>query len=221
MTDWQFIYEKWVLGQHRPRAYEPEVMRALKRIKGLVFLDIGANVGIYSLGLRRNFQRVFAFEPNPKAAEELSRLRNHDKAWNVYLEQCALSDKRSQAMFYLDRHVGLTGSADTLLEVFEYKPNTAPAASHTFVGEQGVMVETRKLDDLNIAPTYDLVKIDVEGAEFLVLKGAHESLKGGRIRKLMVELHNRDRSSELENLLRGYGFSTQWLDSDRIFAVLK
>ena len=221
MTDWQFLYEKWVLGRHRHRGYEPKVMRRLNRIKGHVFLDIGANTGIYSLGLRANFQYVFAFEPNPNAADELARLKRLNKAWNVFIEHCALSDENGQAMLYLDPHVELTGSADTLLQVFEYKPSVTPKMQQTYVGKQGIMVETRMVDDLNIAPTYDLVKIDVEGAEFLVLKGARESLKSGRVRKLLVELHNRDRSSELEDLLRGYGFGTKWLDPDRVFAVLK
>jgi hypothetical protein len=46
-------------------AFEKEVTQAVLRIRGKLFLDIGANMGYYSALLSRNFERILAFEPDP------------------------------------------------------------------------------------------------------------------------------------------------------------
>jgi hypothetical protein len=65
--------------------------------------------------------------------------------------------------------------------------------------------------------TVDLCKIDVEGAEFLVLESATNGLKEGRIIRIMVELHNRERKTELESFLRRHEFELRWLDPGRVY----
>ncbi len=56
------------------------------------------------------------------------------------------------------------------------------------------------------------MKIDVEGAEFLVLNGAKNALEGGRITNLMIELHDEGRKDEMESFLGSRHYSTRWLD---------
>ena len=83
-------------------------------------------------------------------------------------------------------------------------------------------VAVRKYDDVILGETADLGKVDVEGAEFSVLRGAGIALSENRIRSIMVELHNRDQTQELLKLLESYGFDTQLLDSHpRIFGKLR
>ncbi len=73
-----------------------------------------------------------------------------------------------------------------------------------------------------IQPTLsDLVKIDVEGAEFHVLRGANDSLKTGKIKRIMVELHDKDAKDDLYGILSRYGFKLKQLDPHpRIFGSL-
>ncbi len=221
--DWRFIFEKWVLGRHRPPPYEPDVKKALVKIRGRLFVDIGANQGVYSLLLRRNFARVYAFEPNPLAMGLLRKNIQRKRARNIVPYPYALADFDGETKLFLDPHAGTTGSADTILERFEYKPGQVEGAGpdHLYLGRKAVSVQVRKYDDIIPREVANLVKVDVEGAEFLVLKGAELSLTEGRIRNIEVELHNRERKEELVKILESYGFETSLLDAHpRIFGSL-
>jgi hypothetical protein len=67
----------------------------------------------------------------------------------------------------------------------------------------------------------DLLKIDVEGAEFLVLDGAKVSLSAKKIENIVIEIHDREKQKEVEDKLKGSDYEFRWLDRDHIFASLK
>ena len=184
--------------------------------KGEFFVDVGANHGLYSIPLARNFRRVLAFEPNPNVAPALVRELKKKGIANVNVLEMALGNSIGTALLYLDPHEGFGGSVDTILPVFDYKPNLIPGTGlpHVYLGKNGVQVSLSTYDSIVTQPA-DLVKIDVEGAEFLVLEGMKRSMEEGRVKRILVELHNRDRKSELEELLEKYNF--EWLDEDHIF----
>jgi FkbM family methyltransferase len=220
VKDWKFLIEKYVLRKHPP--LEPQVWKELSRIKGGLFVDVGANVGMYSIRLASHFRKVYAFEPNPNVLPALKKRVEDKSRTNITIFPMALSDMDGQAEFYLDSHEGFTGSAETLMPFFKYNPGpelgTGPA--HTYVGKKSVTVTTATYDD-RIQEIADLVKIDVEGAEFRVLKGARKALEDRRIRRIMVELHDKDAKEELYEILGGYGFKLKQLDSHpRIFGSL-
>ena len=220
MRDWKFILEKYLLRKHPP--LEPNVWKELSKIRGGLFVDVGAYLGTYSVRLSPHFRRVYAFEPNPKAVPLLRKRIRDRSRHNITVFPLALSDTIGQAEFYLDAHQGFDGSADTLLRVFKYNPGEHIGAgpTHTYIGNEFVRVQTTTYDS-EIRETADLVKVDVEGAEFQVLKGASHALEAGRIRRLMVELHDKDANDDLIRILSGYGFKTKQLDPHpRIFASL-
>jgi FkbM family methyltransferase len=200
-------------------AYEPEIRRRISKMKGEIFVDIGANIGVYSILLASRFKKVLAVEPNPTAVSELEKRLAAKNITNVIVVQCAISDMDGETMLYLDDTLGrCSGSADTIESAFEYRPPSSPNLNVSFKSEASILVKTCKLDTLLKAyPTnIDLVKIDVEGAEFRVLTGAKKCLD--RIEKLIVELHNRDRKEELELLLLSSQFKLEWLDQDHVLA---
>jgi FkbM family methyltransferase len=141
---------------------------------------------------------------------------------NIAIFPMALSDMNGQAEFYVDPHEGFFGSAETLMPVFKYNPGLERGAgpAHTYLGKESVVVSTATYDS-KVREVADLVKIDVEGAEFNVLKGAKEALAEGRIRRIMVELHDKDARDDLFGILSGYGFRLKQLDSHpRVFGSL-
>jgi len=74
-------------------------------------------------------------------------------------------------------------------------------------------------DSLLSEPKADLVKVDVEGAEFLVLEGMRESFARQRVTNILVELHNRDRKGELETILRSNFGNVFWVDHQHLFGM--
>jgi FkbM family methyltransferase len=130
-----------------------------------VFLDIGANIGYFSLLLTKkvNFAgSAFLFEPIPNLAAHC-RKTFEEAAFSVQVVECALSDQ--------DGEVEIFSSGDGNIGW-----NTLVAGKAT-PGMNKVLVPSRRFDSLGFAETPSFVKIDVEGAEHRVLRGMMESLR--------------------------------------------
>lgn len=79
-------------------------------------------------------------------------------------------------------------------------PQTVKTPDHI----RNTLVETRSFDSFR-HQTVDLLKIDVEGAEFMVLEGMKQNLSKGTIRRLIIEIHS-ERTSEITKTLEDYGY---------------
>lgn len=143
---------------------------------GMVAVDIGCNVGAYTLlasSLVGSKGKVYAFEPNPQTHKRLKNTIAANKITNIALFNCGLSDSPGQLTLY---------------------PNTEPNnASATMVADgqtKGITVPVSTLDqvvDDNQIQRIDYLKMDVDGFEPNVLKGARQSLSRRIIRFLQTE----------------------------------
>jgi FkbM family methyltransferase len=153
-----------------------------------VFVDVGANVGGYSVRAGAKGMKVFAFEPNP----DIFRLMKRNAEINhVSLDafQCALGSSNGQARLLVN---GATSSISS---------------------EEGITVEMRTLDSFTL-PAVDLVKIDVESYELEVLQGARRTLEEHHP-ALMVEMHDwagAKKEAALFGLLNELGYRFEYLD---------
>jgi FkbM family methyltransferase len=201
--------------------YEKNVRSILKNISGNCFYDVGANTGFYSLLLRHNFSQVYAIEPVPTSIRRLKRRLFIRFVRNVKVVPVALSNKNGKATFYVNqdsRSVIDNLSASSLLETFEFR-SCDNAPDRTYAGSP-ITVETLTFDSLLSEPTADLVKIDVEGAEFLVLEGMRECLASRRVNNILVELHDRDRKGDLEAILISNFSHVSWVDPQHVYGSM-
>lgn len=134
-----------------------------------VVLDIGANNGVFSLIAAINPKmRVYAFEPTPSTYEILKRnmfLNNLDDRVRTF--QLALADKKGTAILKYPKGGGADGLAciGNPLRFREWVEFEVPVSTvDDFVREQGI-------------DRVDLIKIDTEGCDLLVLKGAQELIR--------------------------------------------
>lgn len=177
---------------------EPETLYWIRSFKpGFRFMDIGANIGIYSLYCASldPGRPIDAFEPH-KA--NYSRLRDNMKLNRVYsatLHNIAIGAERGRTIFYVNNtETGTSGSQidkpiDEYGKVFE-------------ASSEEVFCDT--LDNLlkNRGGVY--VKIDVDGHEWDIIKGIGQ--RGVRIKSLLVEVnHDRTSVDELDYALKQYG----------------
>lgn len=145
---------------------ERHLVRSLLR-PGMHAVDVGANLGYYMLLLREAVGaagRVDCFEPEPDNLAELERNVAANGFRNVRVSAVALGD--SHAEVGLQRGVNGTVLAD---------------------GGAELQVPLRRLDELIDVPI-DFLKIDVEGYEAHVLRGAADTLRSSRP-TLFVEVH--------------------------------
>lgn len=164
-----------------PDWYEAEAIRLVVRAmaqsgQDFTLIDCGADVGLYSrivCSLSKNISRIIAFEPNSRIYPVLER--------NFMPDRVALPAKTCP---------GAVSDFNGFGELCSPKPE---ASSHAFyiapsTGPDGIPVHT--IDSLNLPEGGNLaVKIDVEGAEMNVLRGAHETLRRAGHLVVQIEAH--------------------------------
>jgi FkbM family methyltransferase len=151
-------------------AFEPEVRQEFERIasRGVNVVDIGANIGYYTILASRLAgpdKRVFSFEPQANMVNKLRRNIEANALRNVEVFSCALADKPGTVAFNLPAEG---------IEAFG-----SMHANGRFKVAKTVDVETDRLDDVLERlgnPKIGLVKMDAEGAELLILRGAAKLL---------------------------------------------
>lgn len=160
-----------------PETYEPEMWaRLMAEVRpGDVVADVGASIGLYTLALARRVGptgQVHAFEPDPESFGWLSRNvdLNGVGEW-VHLYCCAVGDQDGTVAF-----AGGRGTESTIVEA------PSPGSGR---------VQSTRLDGVLVDRKLDLLKIDVEGFEEKVLRGAagllNDLARGPRT--IFVEVH--------------------------------
>jgi FkbM family methyltransferase len=172
--------------------FDPCVTETMARLidPGDLVVDVGANIGyLTSLAAARAGAggAVAAFEPHPVVFEllsaNISRWRGSDLA-PVHAHQLALSDRAGTAQLSSD------DSFHANMGLSSLEPGT---------GESLLPVQVARLDEVLAGRPIGLLKIDVEGHEAGVLRGASALLESGRVRDIIFEDHNPypDESTEL------------------------
>lgn len=172
-----------------------EILNELK--PGDIFWDIGANLGFYAL-LAAGVPGVsaVAFEPNPATVKKLKNNIALNHRDNIKVLELALSDTESTVRF-------------ATME------NRGHGKAHIALNSDGNTIEVKtdrgdKLVQTGAIPAPSVAKIDVEGAEGLVLKGMQNILAG--CRTIFCEVHLQIQeyggsAAELENVLKSAGFN--------------
>jgi len=136
--------------------------------KNNTILDIGAHIGLYSspfAELTGEDGKVFCFEPTPSTFNILKKTIELNKHKNVQAVNAAISDKSGTITFNLTSDDGEGSNANSIVEINRAKNN--------------LEVRAYSIDDFRqqYRLKIDVLKIDVEGAELLALKGAKKTFE--------------------------------------------
>ena len=159
------------------KIYEENETNFVKNLikKGDIVLDIGANIGYYTLlfaQLVGNSGKVYSFEPDPRNYQLIEKNIEINNFTNVVLVKKGVSNKSEKATFYLMK----SGAHNTLKK------------GHSGTIDE-IDIDVISLDDyfkiLPIIP--DFIKMDIEGNELNALKGMKNILKSNKT-KIMMEV---------------------------------
>ncbi|CAM3186564.1 FkbM family methyltransferase [Mycobacterium colombiense] len=163
----------------------------------LISVDIGADLGEFTIAMLASSRSVIAFEPRPAQARDLTTMFGVVGA-AVRVEAVALSDEPGV----------------TAMRVVASEPGRSTIEAGNKLGDvdggniESIDVPVRRLDDLHLTDI-GLIKIDVEGHELAVLRGATETL--ARHRPAVVveaeERHHPDSIAQITRLLHGLGYA--------------
>lgn len=179
-----------------------------QNLENKVIYDIGAHIGYNSLVFAKmvgSNGKVFSFEPNifNKKRFELILSRNKEFSEIIKIMNVAISNKNGEDDFIFNKNVDNCKSSGSFVD-----------GSHTFfekssyersMGFERVKIKTVSMDSLDsigIVDKPDLIKIDIEGAEFLALEGGL-SLLAEHKPILLIEIHS------IFNMLKVYEILTK------------
>jgi FkbM family methyltransferase len=157
------------------RTIEPEIVALFLAIYKVfapkTFWDIGANIGVYSYLLKSLDDKIEVkmFEPDPVNLALIEQTTRRARLGSIDVYPCAVSDEAGIGTFALDSISGATGTLENPALSFTFQHyRVAPA----FVSVHKVTVDSVR----ERAKTVDLMKIDVEGHEERVFRGAVKTL---------------------------------------------
>lgn len=165
-------------------------------LRGKTVLDVGAHIGYHALAfaeLTGERGKVYAFEPNIFNLERLKMIlaENPELAERINTFDFALADKNGEQEFVFSYKIEQGASSGGFLEA----AHTARAKEvyEKKMGFKRLPVKTKTLDSLyasgELTDAPALIKIDVEGAETLVLNGARAAISRHKP-VLLMEIHS-------------------------------
>jgi FkbM family methyltransferase len=200
-----FIQENlYFLGE-----YEKAELKAIHPFltNDAVFIDIGANIGLYSLYASKLINekgQIISFEPFSENFERLTKNVTLNGLSKIRLEKMAIGEKEGIINLYYDKREKNLGMV-----------STTPI-------ETGIQ-EKVKVDSLDsylkhkLFTKIDFIKIDIEGFEYSALLGMRDTLSTFSP-SLLIEILNEDKSStnmsNCDDLLKGLGYMKYFIDND-------
>lgn len=184
------------------------------------FWDVGTNIGLYSIIVARNYPtcKVFSFEPE---IESFNRLRENIKLNilnNITPLNYALGDKEEKVQLTKAAH--FSNGNHSILNPNKIEAGTTYQEITVHRGENIISKENVEIPNI--------IKIDVEGFEFNVLKGLHNILSSKDCVGIICEVHFRileangkaDEPEKIIDFLKGKGFvKIKWLDHSHFLAT--
>ncbi len=149
------------------KSFEPDMVALFKILasNSEVILDIGANIGCTALLFGELAKKVYAFEPSPSTFSLLDKNVSKAKAGNIFPQNCGLGSEGGETT--------LTFSPSNRSGGF-VSNQTQASSGHTvekiIIKQLDEVVSSLKLNNI------DFIKIDVEGFEGHVLRGAKQTL---------------------------------------------
>ncbi len=164
--------------------------------EGDIVVDIGAHIGAFSVRAARLAQRghVYSYEPSSTNFAMLTENRLLNKANNLYIEESAVSGRTGQMTLYTPSGNAIMGSLLQGVSTHTETVNVTTIAD---------IIATHHIEQI------DLLKMDVEGAEYDILFSCPaETL--AKIQRVVMEYHEYERETrkcfDLARLLEAHGF---------------
>lgn len=189
------------------QTYEPYETALVQKLvkKGMTVVDIGANIGYYTLLFAKKVGpkgKVIAYEPDADNFSLLKKNVEENTYTNVVLHKKALSTKKGVAKLYLsDENKG-----DHQMYAGDDK-------------RPSISIDTVKLDD-HIKGKVDFIKMDIQGAEMKALLGMKKALHKNKKLTLITEFwpaaiqQSGESPSKMLELLEKEGFSFKMIDEE-------
>jgi len=216
--------------QYRVATYfskEPETLEWIDNFiekENLIFWDIGANIGLYSIyaATKHNKLKVFAFEPSTNNLPILTRnIHINNLSENIIVNQFPLTNKKNVFMMMRENEFNEGGGLHMFGEEKNFEGKEFGQNNYKIYGTTIDYLLENKILELP-----DYIKMDVDGIEHLILQGAQKFLADKKIKSISIELYEKNeiQMKEAFKVLQNNDFKfihkkhASYLDSSKIFS---
>lgn len=167
-----------------------------------VVLDIGANIGIYSIyaALQSPSSKIYAFEPAIRAVERFKKNLKINNIHNVEVINKAIWSKDGKVFIEPNRYTVLTRVSENQIGI-----PTQAISLDSFVRHY-------KINKI------DILKIDAEFAEDAIVEGA-ESIALSMTKRIVLEYHSEEKRKKVEEILKDHGFKKVFQDDPILYFI--
>src|SRR5918992_2034739 len=188
--------------------HEDVIIEYFRPKEGDIVIDIGAHIGLYTIIASKRVGangKVVAIEANPSNFEMLNSNIKLNQLTNIISLNNAVYSKETKIKLYLPgEELGHTTYNTVMSDRARNEDKFVEVSANTL----DYLLQLNEITDVN------WVKIDVEGAEFEVLKGAHNLLLNSKDIALLIEVHNLSGGTNLYRqileFLRLYNFKIEF-----------
>ena len=191
MLNNKFLY--FALDHFLSNSFHKQITKLVKNEKKLVIFDVGCYRGTFTksmLDLIGNKKyKIYLFDINKKVKKYISYLL---RLKNIYYNEVALSNKNGKANYNYNQFFEAAGSSLSSLvkneAMWNFTRKLVLLSRKEFVTYK---VHTITLDSFvkkNKIKSIDILKIDIEGSEYELLKGAKNTLNKNKIKIILVEI---------------------------------
>jgi FkbM family methyltransferase len=177
--------------------HEDEIVEQFRPKEGDIVVDIGAAFGFYTILSSRRIGlngKVVAIEAQPDSFEMLNRNIKLNELANVITLSYAVYSKNSRLKLYDNYSIMQERAGKDLQQYIEVNAYTLDY----------LLFELIKITRVN------WIKIDVEGAELEVLKGARNILSNSNDIGILIEIHGQENYKQVTEFLISYGFEIDY-----------
>jgi FkbM family methyltransferase len=193
----KIIYYILTFGIRMEHKLEDKILNILKKGKKLTVFDVGCYRGVFTEKIIKMFggkaNKFYLFDVNKNVKKYISNLL---KLNNVHYNEVALHNKNGKAVYNFNTSFECSGSSISTLVSNDIYWNISRKIilKILFLNSKGFIkykVPTITLDSFvkkNKINCIDILKIDIDGSEHLMLKGANETLKKNKIKTILIEI---------------------------------
>lgn len=184
--------------------YEREIKKEIDKLNGGIFIDVGSHIGKWSIYASKKVDKVISIEPT----EETFNLQNHNinknRIHNIDIFNTLLSDNIGEVSFYESIENPANNSLQPALSKY---PFSAFFKKHNVKIKKTILLDNLIKGRKNIK----LIKIDVEGSELKVLKGAKKVINSNKP-KIIFESNDKEHLREIIDYFHNINYGVRNLE---------